>query len=68
MLWDLYLSREFMENMEEGTDSFDDNNDATSDDADEKSNNEGSFRLGEKTSKYQSLYLYSVTSGLINGW
>ena len=35
MLWDLYLSREFMKNMEEGTDSFDDNNDATSDDADE---------------------------------
>ena len=35
MLWDLYLSREFMENMEEGTDSFDDNNDAISDDADD---------------------------------
>ena len=56
MLWDLYLSREFMENMEEGTDSFDDNNDATSDDAEDISDRIGDDLLtGLKKRKYQSL-------------
>ena len=63
MLWDLYSSREFMENIEEGTDSFDDNNADTSDDADEKSNPEESLRTGDRKRRYQSLYSNSVTDG-----
>ena len=60
-----------MENMEEGTESFDDNEAATSEDAEEISKREGlenDFETGDRNRKYQSLYSNSVTSGRINGW
>ena len=60
-----------MENMEEGTESFDDNEAATSEDAEEISTREGlenDVETGDRKRKYQSLYSNSVTSGRINGW
>ena len=70
MLLDFSLSREFIENTEEGTESFDDNNEAISDDTDARdiSSDEGSFETGDRKRKYQSLYSNSVTSGRRNGW
>ena len=64
ILWDLYFSKVFIENMDEGTESLEDNNAATSEDAEDISTGlESVFETGEKKRKYQSLYSKSVTSG-----
>ena len=54
ILLDLYLSSEFIENMDEGTESLEDNNAATSDFI--STGLASVFETGEKKRKYQSLY------------
>ena len=69
ILLDLYLSKELMENMDDGTESLEDKDAAISGDAEEISIGlDEVFVAGEKKRKYQSLYSNSVTSGRIKGW
>ena len=69
ILWDLYLSSEFMENMVEGTDSLEDNNAATSDDAEDISTGLADDLLtGLKKRKYQSLNSNWTMLELCMGW
>ena len=63
MLLDLYLSKVFIENMDEGTESLEERDAATSEDAEDISAGfKRVFETGEKKRKYQSLYSKSVTS------
>ena len=69
ILLDLYLSNELMENIDDGTESLEEREAATSDDAEEISRSVAADLLtGLKKRKYQALNSNSITLDLCIGW
>ena len=69
ILLDLYLSSEFIENMDDGTDSLEERDAATSDDAEDISKSLSDDLLrGLKKRKYQSLNSNWTMLELCMGW
>ena len=69
ILLDLYLFKEMVENMDDGTESLEEREAATSDDAEEISRSVAADLLtGLKKRKYQALNSNSITLDLCIGW